>query len=113
MDIVCSTRMSFLSHVSAGCVYQDVAEGFIDDSPLTVYAKTKLIRMVKDSLQAYNTQTDDFTILSILHLLISEIGSVDQEAFYMHQDALVNIVQQRGGLGGLGVNGRIATFLIV
>lgn len=113
MEIVCSTRMSFLSHVSAGCVYQDVADGRLDDSSLTVYARDKLMRMIKDSPQSYNAQTDDFTLLSILHLLISEIGGFDQDAFSMHQQALVNIVHQRGGLGGLGVNGRTATFLIV
>ncbi|KAF2260045.1 hypothetical protein CC78DRAFT_571455 [Lojkania enalia] len=111
MGIVCRTRMSFLSHVSATCVYQDVAEGLLDDSALTVYAKTKILRMIKDSLQNFNTQTDDFTILSILHLLISEIGGFDEDAFDIHQGALFRIIQQRGGISNLGNNGDIATFL--
>ncbi|KAF2006004.1 hypothetical protein P154DRAFT_530286 [Amniculicola lignicola CBS 123094] len=113
MEIVCSTRMSFLSHVSVCCVYQDLSEGFLEDSPLTVYAKTKVLRMIKDSLQGLSTQMDDFTILSILHLLTSEVGGFDEEAFDVHQDGLIRIVHQRGGISHLGHNGRIATFLIV
>jgi hypothetical protein len=113
MEIVCSTRMSFLSHVSAACVYQDVSEGYLDDSALTVYAKTKVLRMIKDSLQGVSTQMDDFTVLSILHLLVSEIGGFDEDVFDVHQQGLVRIIHQRGGLTNLGMNGRIAAFLIV
>lgn len=113
MEIVCSTRMSFLSHVSASCVYQDVAEGYLDDTSLTVYVKTKVLRMIKDSLQGFNTQNDDFLVLSILHLLVSEAGGFDEDAFDAHQEGLVRVIHQRGGLSNLGMNGSIATFLIV
>ncbi|KAF2186356.1 hypothetical protein K469DRAFT_573713 [Zopfia rhizophila CBS 207.26] len=111
MEIVCSSRMSFLSHVSVTCVYQDVTEGYLDDSALTVYAKTKVLRMVKDSLQGFDTGSDDFTILSVLHLLISEVGGFDEDVFDVHQEGLVRIVHQRGGINNLGLNGAIATFL--
>ncbi|KAF2683085.1 hypothetical protein K458DRAFT_50432 [Lentithecium fluviatile CBS 122367] len=110
METVCNNRMSFLSHVSVACVYKDVAEGFLDDTALTVYAKTKVLRMITDNL---STQTDDFTILSILHLLVSEIGGQNEDVFDVHQDGLVRIVNQRGGIANLGLQGNIATFLIV
>lgn len=105
--------MSFLSHISTACVYRDVAEGFLEDTALTVYAKTKVLRMVKDSLQGFGTQTDDFTVISILHLLISEVGGYDEDAFDVHQEGLIRIIHQRGGLTNLGMDGKIATFLIV
>lgn len=110
VDTVCSNRMAFLSHVSVTCVYRDVAEGYLDDTALTVYAKTKVLRMITDNL---NTQTDDFTIISILHLLISEIGGHDEDVFDVHQDGLVRIIHQRGGIANLGLHGNIATFLIL
>jgi len=110
METVCSNHTSFLSHVSVGCMYKDVAEGFLDDTPLTVYIKGKVLRMITDSLY---TQTDDFTILSILHLLVSEIGGQNEDVFDLHQDALVRMVYQRGGIANLGLHGKIATFMTV
>jgi len=110
MRWLCSNCMSFLGVVSVACVFQDVNEGYSDDTALTVYAKTKLMRMITDSL---NTQTDDFTLCSILHLLISEIGGQNEDVFDVHQEALIRIVDQRGGIDNLGMDGSIAAFLSV
>ncbi|KAL1610067.1 hypothetical protein SLS60_001732 [Paraconiothyrium brasiliense] len=110
MRMLCSNRMSFLSQISVVCVYQDVADGYLDDTALTIYAKTKLMKMLTDNL---NTHTDDFTILSITNLLVSEIGGQNEDVFDVHQEGLVRIVQQRGGIANLGVDYDIATFLIV
>jgi hypothetical protein len=111
MGIICNNPMSFVSHVSASCVYQDVAEGFLENTALTVYAKTTALRMIKNSLQGLSTQTDDSTILSILYLLISEIGGFDEDVFNVHQEGLVHIVQERGGLQNLGLQSYIAIVL--
>ncbi|KAJ4350073.1 uncharacterized protein N0V89_008694 [Didymosphaeria variabile] len=110
MGMLCSNRMSFLSQISVVCVYQDVSDGYLDDTALTIYAKTKLMKLLTDNL---NTHTDDFTILSIVHLLVSEIGGQNEDVFDVHQEGLVRIVQQRGGIANLGVDYPIATFLIV
>lgn len=109
MRMLCSNRMSFLSQISVLCVYQDVADGRLDDTPLTIYAKTKLMNMLTQP----NIQGDDFTIISIVHLLVSEIGGHNEDVFDVHQEGLVRIVQQRGGITNLGVDYHIATFLIV
>jgi hypothetical protein len=105
--------MSFLSNVTASCVYHDVSEGLLEDSSLTMYAKTKVARMIQDSFQEVGAYTDDFTTLTILHLLMSEIGGAAEESFDAHLRALTDIVHQRGGLMNLGINGRVATFLTV
>jgi hypothetical protein len=110
MDTVCSDNMTFLSHVSVACVFGDVAEGFLDDTPLTVYIKGKVLNMIMKSV---SFQTDDFTIISILHLLVSELGGRNEEAFHVHQDGLVRMVHHRGGMAQLGMDGKIATFLLV
>ncbi|KAL5423997.1 hypothetical protein PMIN04_003455 [Paraphaeosphaeria minitans] len=110
LRMMCSNRMSFLSQISVVCVYQDVAEGFLDDTALTIYAKTKLMKTINHNL---NTHTDEFTILSIVNLLVGEIGGQNEDVFDVHQEGLVRIVQQRGGIANLGVGSYISTFLIV
>ncbi|KAF2278955.1 uncharacterized protein EI97DRAFT_440451 [Westerdykella ornata] len=113
MRFVCSTRMSFLGNLTATCVFIDLADGLLDDSPITVYAKTKLLSMIKESLLEAETSTSDFTVLSILHLLASEICGSGEDVFDAHMEGLVRIIHRRGGLKYLGAEGRIAAFLAV
>ena len=102
MQYVCGNHLSFLSHVHATLVYQDLDEGLLYESDLTVYAKTKVLGLFRGPLN-----TDDTTIISILYMLISEIGSPDEDAFSVHQDGLVTCL--RNQQDALGPN--IATFM--
>ncbi|OCK81942.1 hypothetical protein K432DRAFT_403328 [Lepidopterella palustris CBS 459.81] len=113
MNAICNSQLSCHHHASVISVYQDITNGFLDDSALTVYAKSQVIRMINDRLQDPATQTDDYTILAILHLLVSELGAGSDEVFNVHQSGLVRIVTQRGGLGKLGLDGLTAIVLSV
>jgi hypothetical protein len=94
MRYVCDNRLSFLSHVHATLVYQDLTEGRLYDSELTVYAKTKILRMISGDLN-----TSEVTIISIIHLLVGEIGRLDQDVFEVHQDGLATCIRnQQDGL---------------
>lgn len=51
-----------------------------------------------------NLLTLSATILSVMHLLISELGGHDDEVFEYHASALIRLVSQRGGIGQLAPN---------
>jgi hypothetical protein len=99
MRSVCDNHLSFLSHVYTTLVYQDIDEGLLYDSDLTVFAKTMIIRLISSRLD-----TDDATIICILHLLISEIGGTDEDVFNVHQDGLMTCLRNQQG----GVNPSLA-----
>jgi len=97
MRTICVDQMSFLSHVSVSSVYQDLAEGFWHDSSMTVQVKTHALRAIAGQLESNNA-----TILSILHLLLSEVGG-DESAFSVHFQGLQGLIQRRGGSSQLPV----------
>ncbi|KAF2623904.1 hypothetical protein BU25DRAFT_400081 [Macroventuria anomochaeta] len=95
MQTICADHMSFLSHVSVSSVYRDLADGLWQDSSTTVRAKTQVLSMIAGRLE-----TNDATILSILHLLLSETGG-DESAFQVHYQGLQGLIHRRGGMGQL------------
>lgn len=102
MRYVCDSHLSFLSHVYATLVYHDIDEGLLYDSRLTVFAKTKILRLISSRLD-----TDNATIICILHLIISEIGSVNDGVFSVHRDGLATCLRSHRG----GLNPGVARFM--
>jgi hypothetical protein len=96
MQHICGDQTSFLSHVSLSSVYQDLADGLLHDSSTTISAKTNVLGMLAGRLEA-----NDATILSILHLLLSEAGDNDDSAFKVHYRGLQSLICRRGGVGQL------------
>lgn len=93
---ICSDSMSFLSHVSVSCVYQDLTDGSLHDSNKTTHAKTAVLSRIAGRLEA-----TDATILSILHLLLSEAGGGDDSAFQVHAHGLRGLLHKREGVSQL------------
>lgn len=106
MQSICADQTSFLSHISISCVYQDLDDGLLYDSSITTCAKTRVLSMVAGRLE-----TNDATILSILHLLVSEVGAADESAFQVHYRGLQGLIHRRGGLSQL--SDRLATYTIM
>ncbi|KAF9697762.1 hypothetical protein EKO04_004113 [Ascochyta lentis] len=106
MEYVCSDPMSFLSHVSVSCVYQDLMNGLLHDSNTTMSAKTRVLSGMADRLEA-----NDTTILTILHLLLSEAGNSDESAFQVHSQGLKGLIYRRGGLSQMPP--QLATYVTV
>ena len=69
--------------------------------------------MVAESMKDPEMQIADETIIAILHLLNSDIMGCDDRDMRIHQNGLLSMVQQRGGLEKLGVSGQLASVLTV
>ncbi|KAF1931235.1 uncharacterized protein M421DRAFT_342404 [Didymella exigua CBS 183.55] len=105
MRAICADQMSFLSHVSVSSVYQDLADGLWQDSGTTVRIKTHALSTIAGQLES-----NDATILSILHLLLSEVGG-DETAFSVHYRGLQGLIHKRGGLSQLTYH--LATYVVL
>lgn len=114
MQRICDHHLSFLSHVSVACVYQDLREGLLYPSELTVLTSSKVMSILRNRLDTDDGKkvsrnhwyllTPSATILSVMHLLISELGGHDDEVFEYHASALIRLVSQRGGISQLAPN---------
>ena len=67
--------------------------------------------MVADCMNDPQKQAADETILAVLHLLNSDIMGCDDRDMRIHQDGLVKMVMQRGGLDKLGLGGQLSVVL--
>lgn len=105
MQAICADPMSFLSHVSVSSVCQDLVEGLWQDSDTTVQIKSHALSAIAGQLES-----NDATILSILHLLLSEVGG-DETAFGVHYQGLQSLIHRRGGLRRLPYH--LATYVIL
>ncbi|KAJ8105643.1 hypothetical protein OPT61_g10053 [Boeremia exigua] len=103
MRAICADQLSLLSHASISSVYQDISDGIWQDSSTTVQVKTHTL-----SAMAGHLESNDATILSILHLLLSEVGG-DESAFLVHYQGLQGLVTRRGGLSQLA--NRLAVYV--
>jgi hypothetical protein len=102
MRYICNNRLTFLSHVYVTLVFQDVNDGLLYNSGLTNDVKAMTLGLISDRLD-----TNDVTIIGILHLLISEIGGLDEDVIELHQDGLVTCVRNQED----GLNPNIASFM--
>lgn len=115
-------RHAFLSTICISSAHDDImsrAQRSIPakDFPSTregiqrLRVRSEVISMVNQSLEDPELRTADATIISVLHLLNSEIMGCNDLIMKTHQDGLHRMVRQRGGLEGLGVHGQLARIL--
>lgn len=69
----------------------------------------EIIGMVNAALDDPAARLADTTVVSVLHLLNSEIMGCTDFTMAMHARGLHDLVRQRGGLHRLGMNGSLAS----
>ena len=108
---ILQARHSFLSCMCLGASHHDIVRGFQQDSALTVALKIEVIREINENLVGPPDEVNDLTLIAILHVLAAEIVNGDRNALKAHINGLQIIVQERGGLEELGLNGLVASIL--
>ena len=70
-----------------------------------------VVQTINDSLNDMHMQTFDGTIIAIQHVLLAEWMAFRDDVVQVHQQGLQIIVEKRGGLHALGLEGQLAGFL--
>ena len=114
-------RHAFLSTICISSAHDDIMTRASTPNPKPwlstregierMRVRSEVIGLVNQSLEDPELRVADATIISVLHLLNSEVMGCDDRVMKTHQDGLHRMVRQRGGLEGLGVSGQLARIL--
>ena len=75
--------------------------------------RSEVLGLINQALADPAMQTTDATLMSVLHVLNSEIMGCDDRIMRIHQHGLDDLVKERGGLGKLGIDGQLASILTI
>ncbi|KAH7061327.1 hypothetical protein B0J12DRAFT_290101 [Macrophomina phaseolina] len=101
-------RHAFLSTACIKATYSDMLNGFVEESPATLYIKEEVYTLIRESLQDPKRRTEDGMFQSIGQLLASEIAMGEEDVMMTHEQGLDRIAEHRGGLDKFGGHGIIA-----
>ena len=73
--------------------------------------KNDAIAMLTECMKDPELRLSDETMISVVHLMVSDIMGCDDRDLKIHQDGLVNMATARGGLDKLGVGGELAAIM--
>ncbi|OJJ94946.1 hypothetical protein ASPACDRAFT_48394 [Aspergillus aculeatus ATCC 16872] len=85
----------------------------VQQSTITLYHYNELIKLVKKRLSDPKTALDDRTIAAITPLALFAVLTGDRASAEVHRAGLAKIVQLRGGLDKLGLEGLTASLIYV
>jgi len=79
------------------------------ESAGTIALRQEVMHLIGQSLVNPQSRVDDFNIAALTQLIASEIISREDMALSYHEKGIEAMIKQRGGLGQLGVKGRLAS----
>ncbi|OJD33551.1 peroxisomal catalase [Diplodia corticola] len=104
-------RHAFLSTACIKATYADMLNGFVEESPATLYIKEEVYTMIRESLVDPKRQADDGMFMCIGQLLAAELVQGEEDVMMTHEQGLDQIAEARGGLDQFGGQGVIANAL--
>lgn len=100
---------TFLGTLCLATAYHDVIYERQLESVQTIALRQEVIHLVGRNMLDPEARISDHNIMAIIQLIISEVIGREESGLSWHENGLENMIQQRGGLDKLGVNGRLAS----
>lgn len=112
-------RHAFLSTLCISSAHDDIMMRALHPTEMEtsgsyiqrIHVRTGVIKLINESLNDPEMRIADETIIAVLHVLNSEVMGCNDQSMQIHQDGLLRMVQERGGLERLGVGGQLAAIL--
>ncbi|KAF2085115.1 hypothetical protein K490DRAFT_58956 [Saccharata proteae CBS 121410] len=101
-----NARESFLSTLCISSTHEDAMAGV--QSHVTVIVNTEVLHIIRERLSEKWSRVRDSTIMSVAHLLCSRLVSSNERERAGHEDALRQLIDERGGMKALGLRGELA-----
>ncbi len=108
---VLEAQHSFFSCLCLGASHLDIMAGLIRESETTITLKMVVIQEINENLVGPVSEISDLTVMAILQVIASETINGDVLALEYHIEGLTTIIEQRGGLQMLRLQGLIAGVL--
>ncbi|KAL5393174.1 hypothetical protein DPSP01_000007 [Paraphaeosphaeria sporulosa] len=102
---------AFLSTLCIASAHYDAIHEREIESVQTLALRQEVMHLISQSLLNPETRGDDYNVVALTQLIASEIIAGEDMTLNFHETGIEAMVRQRGGLGKLGVNGRLATTL--
>jgi hypothetical protein len=100
---------TFLSLLYMTSVHHDTICGRAVESVATLALRQDVIHMIDRNIRHPDKSIDDYNVIAVLQLIMGELIGRAEQALHYHEVGLEKMIQQRGGLVRLGLDGRIAS----
>jgi hypothetical protein len=99
---IVSNPHMILSSTCLVSTWLDMKEGHSGDSKRTAMVKEETFAMINKRIQDPLLQSDDTTLMAILHVLAGEMWGCNENTLTVHIHGVAQFIHQRGGLESLG-----------
>jgi hypothetical protein len=100
---------AFLSTLCIASAHYDAIHERSIESVQTLALRQEVMHLISQSLVNPQSRVDDYNIVALTQLIVSEMISGQESALNYHESGVGAMIKQRGGLEKLGANGHIAS----
>ncbi|KAH7114465.1 hypothetical protein B0J11DRAFT_511191 [Dendryphion nanum] len=102
---------AFLSTLCIASAHLDAINERAVESVQTLALRQEVMHLISQNLLQPHSKVDDFNVIALTQLIASEMIAGEEGALGYHQKGVEAMVNARGGVDKLGVNGRVGSTL--